>query len=176
MEAQCNNFVPFIEVFIRLSHASFQSATQRLASSMACSSSVPDLRYPSKSSSGASEQKLTKQWNAPLGFCTQSIDPGFENARYSKSRCSRCKAQPIAETPCPKSCSEMALHAWALVRQVKRMPSQVVNDAPSCGLNIFPRGYLYLLLRHDKREPSCSVRQLFLRLPNPQYLQNKSSC
>ena len=70
----------------------------------------------------------------------------------------------------------MASYARALIRRVKEMPSQVVNDAPSCGLNVFPREYLYLLLRHDKREPSCSVRQLFLRLPSPQYLQNESSC
>mgnify|MGYP001334223101 FL=1 len=64
----------------------------------------------------------------------------------------------------------------AEVRPVKEMPGQVADDAPPCGLNIFPREYLYSLLLHDKREPSCSIRQLFLRLPGTEYLQNESSC
>ena len=70
----------------------------------------------------------------------------------------------------------MASNALALVRRVKEIPYQAMNDAPPCSLNIFPREYFYLLLRHDKREPSCSVRQLFLRLPSPKYLQIESSC
>ena len=70
----------------------------------------------------------------------------------------------------------MASNPLTLVKRVKEMPSQVVNDAPSCGLIIFPREYFYLLLLHDKREPSCPIRQLFLRLPGPEYLQNEPSC
>jgi len=64
----------------------------------------------------------------------------------------------------------------AEVRPVNEMPGQVADDAPPCSLNIFPRQYLYSPLLHDKREPSCSIRQLFLRLPGPEYLQNEPSC
>ena len=58
----------------------------------------------------------------------------------------------------------------AEVRSVKEMQSQVMDDAPPCGRVIFPEEYLYLLLFHDKREPSRPVRQLFLLLPGPEYL------